>query len=130
MTDSELISLAKNASALAYAPYSGYNVGAAIECEGGEVFTGCNIESAAYGSTICAERCAVSNAVAHGRRDFIRIAVYADGDDYCVPCGNCRQVLYEFAPEMPVLCAKGNGEYMTVPLSDLLPHGFNKTYLT
>jgi len=130
MTDRQLITLAKEASEKAYAPYSRFFVGAAIECGGGTVFTGCNIENAALGSTMCAERCAVCNAVNAGHRDFIRIAVYADSADYCVPCGTCRQVLSEFAPDMEVLCARNDGRYESYKLSELLPKAFNRTYLS
>ena len=105
MTDRELINLAKEASKNAYVPYSRFPVGAALECRGGIVFTGCNIENAALGSTICAERTAACKAISEGHRDFIRIAVYGEGQGYCYPCGACRQFLAEFAPEMEVLYA-------------------------
>ena len=129
MTDRQLIDLAMEASKTAYAPYSRFYVGAAIECTDGTVFTGCNIENAALGSTICAERGAVCNAVSSGHRNFLRIAVYSDSLDYCVPCGTCRQVLSEFAPEMEVLCSRSDGRYVSYKLSDLLPAGFNQSYL-
>ena len=105
MTDRQLINLAEQASRNAYVPYSHFAVGAALECRDGTVFTGCNIENAALGSTICAERTAACKAVSEGRRDFVRIAVYGDGEHYCYPCGACRQFLAEFAPDMEVFSA-------------------------
>ena len=123
MTDRELINLAKEASKNAYVPYSRFAVGAALECRGGVVFTGCNIENAALGSTICAERTAACKAISEGRRDFVRIAIYGEGESYCYPCGACRQFLAEFAPEMEVLSAKKD-RYVSNKLSELLPHTF------
>ena len=125
MNDRELLNLAKQASANAYVPYSKFAVGAALECADGTVFTGCNVENAALGSTICAERTAVCKAVSEGHRQFRRIAVYAEGENYCMPCGACRQVLAEFAKDMEVLCAKVGGRYVSYKLSDLLPHTFS-----
>ena len=125
MTDRELMSRAKKASLNAYVPYSRFAVGAAIECKDGTVFTGCNVENAALGSTICAERTAACKAVSEGHRDFARIAVYGDGEGYCYPCGACRQFLAEFAPEMEVLSAKGGGRYVSYKLSEMLPYTFN-----
>ena len=100
MNDRELLRIAKEASLNAYVPYSGFPVGAALECEDGAVYTGCNVENAAYGDTICAERTAVVKAVSEGQRKFVRIAVYGEGKGYCMPCGSCRQVLAEFSPDM------------------------------
>lgn len=128
MTDRQLINHAKEASKYAYAPYSRFAVGAAIECSNGQVFTGCNIENAALGSTICAERSAVCKAVSEGRRDFIRIAVYANSRDYCVPCGTCRQVLSEFSPDIEVLCVRSDDRYVSYRLNQLLPSSFNQDY--
>lgn len=102
MTDRELINIAVKACENAYAPYSGFCVGAAVECADGSVYTGCNIENSSYGCTNCAERTAVFKAVSEGKRSFRRIAVYADSEDYCLPCGTCRQVLYEFSPNMEI----------------------------
>lgn len=125
MTDRELISLAKKASYNAYAPYSHFSVGAAIQCSDGSVFTGCNIENAALGSTICAERTACVKAVSEGKREFVRIAIYADSQNWPTPCGACRQFLAEFAPEIEILCAKAGDRYVSYKLSELLPHMFN-----
>lgn len=129
MTDRELIEMAKAASSNAYSPYSRFQVGAALECADGTVVTGCNVENAALGCTICAERTAVCKAVSMGKRSFIRIAIYADSPDYCVPCGTCRQVLHEFAPNIEVLCVRGDGRYISCPLKDLLPLSFGQAFL-
>ena len=130
MTDRELINMAVEASENAYAPYSRFAVGAAIECGDGSVVTGCNVECAALGTTFCAERNALCSAVARGYRAFRRIAVYADSQDYCVPCGTCRQLLSEFSPNMEVLCVKSGGRYVSYKLSDLLPAAFGKAFLS
>ena len=113
-----------------YCPYSHFAVGAALECADGTVYTGCNIENAAYSPTVCAERVAVFKAVSEGHRDFVRIAVAGRGEDPCVPCGVCRQVLKEFAPHIEILCVNGRGESRAFTLDDLLPHGFGPESLT
>ncbi|MBQ8263998.1 MAG: cytidine deaminase [Oscillospiraceae bacterium] len=125
MTDRELISIAKKASMNAYVPYSRFSVGAAIECEDGSIFTGCNVENAALGSTICAERTACVKAVSEGHRDFKRIAIYADSENWPTPCGACRQFMHEFAPEVEILCSKAGDRYVSYKLSALMPHAFN-----
>lgn len=125
MTDTELIALAQKAAGQSYSPYSHFRVGAALECADGRVFTGCNIENSAYGDTICAERTAAVKAVSEGEREFVRLAVWGSGDDYCTPCGSCRQFLSEFAGEdMIVLCAKQSGEALKTTLGALLPASF------
>ena len=130
MTTQELCAAARRMLAMAYVPYSHFPVGAALLCADGTVFTGCNIENAAYGSTICAERAAVAKAVSEGHREFSAIAVAGRSEDYCWPCGVCRQVLYEFAPELTVLVARGDGDYVKLPLKELLPHGFGPGHLS
>ena len=125
MNDRELFKIAKEASLHAYVPYSGFPVGAALECEDGTVFTGCNVENAAYGDTICAERTAIVKAVSEGYTKFTRIAIYGESKNYCMPCGSCRQVMAEFSPEMEVLCCKAGGSYVSYPLNRLMPHTFN-----
>lgn len=125
MTDAELIALAEKAAQRSYSPYSHFRVGAALECADGQVYTGCNIENSAYGDTICAERTAAVKAVSEGSKEFVRIAVWGSGDDYCTPCGSCRQFLSEFAAaDMTVLCAKQSGEAMKTTLGALLPASF------
>lgn len=124
MMDRELINLAVSASLKAYAPYSGVYVGAALECTDGEVFTGCNVENVALGNCICAERTALVKAVSEGKTSFRRMAVYADLDRYCMPCGTCRQMFIEFSPGMEVLCVKSGGSYVSYKMEELLPYPF------
>ena len=129
MTDQELVNLAFTMLERSYVPYSHFPVGAALLCADGAVFTGCNVENAAYGSCICAERTALVKAVSEGRRDFVKLAVAGRGGDYCWPCGACRQMLYEFAPGLAVLVARGDGDFVKTTLSELLPHGFGPSSL-
>ena len=129
MTDQALVDLAFTMLDRAYVPYSHFPVGAALLCEDGSLFTGCNVENAAYGSCICAERTALVKAVSEGHRGFVKLAVAGRGEDYCWPCGACRQMLYEFAPALTVLVARGDGDFVRVPLSELLPHGFGPSSL-
>ena len=107
MTDAELISTAVSMQERAYVPYSHFPVGAALLCSDGAVFTGCNVENAAYGSTLCAERTALVKAVSEGRTGgFTAIAIAGRGSDFCWPCGACRQMLFEFAPQLRVLAVR------------------------
>jgi cytidine deaminase len=129
MTDRNLLERAEAAMKNAYCPYSKFPVGAAIECADGAVFTGCNIENASFGATVCAEAAAIAAAVSAGRRDFRRIAVTSGGSSYCLPCGNCRQMLLEFAPQLEVLCSRGDGRYVSYSLASLLPAPFGKNNL-
>lgn len=129
MTYKELIKRAEEAMWTGYAPYSRYRVGAAIECRDGTVFTGCNIENAAYGECLCAERVAAAKAVSAGRTDFMRIAVISDSDEYCMPCGSCRQFLSEFSRDMEFLCARKDTSYVCYSMKDLLPHAFSSEIL-
>jgi len=125
MTDKELADLAWKAREQSYSPYSGFAVGAALECRDGTVYLGCNVEGASYGNAICAERTALVKAVSEGKQSFTRIAVAAVSPDYTAPCGICRQMLYEFSPDMTVLCVDQNREWVAVKLRDLLPLGFS-----
>lgn len=129
MTEQALCRTAIDMMERAYIPYSRFPVGAALECADGTVFTGCNVENAAYGATMCAERTAVFKAVSEGHRDFVRIAIAGKSTDYCVPCGTCRQVLMEFAPDMEVICLNGAGESRKFRLKELLPYGFDRSWL-
>ena len=129
MTREELKSAAVSMLERSYCPYSHFPVGAALECEDGTVYTGCNIENAGYSSTVCAERTAVFKAVSEGHRRFKRIVVAGRSDSPCVPCGECRQVLSEFAPELEVICLDKDGNELALSLTDLLPHSFNKSFL-
>ena len=130
MTDRELVQKAIEMQKFSYCPYSGFPVGAALLCEDGTVFTGCNVESAAYGSTICAERTALLKAVSEGHRDdWQTMAVAGRGEDFCWPCGSCRQMLYEFAPKLRILAVRGDSEFEEALLSALLPRGFGAANL-
>ena len=129
MTREELKATAVAMLDRAYCPYSHFAVGAALECADGTVFTGCNIENAAYSPGICAERTAVAKAVSEGHTDFVRIAIAGRSADFCVPCGVCRQVLREFAPGIEVICLNGKGEEQVFTLSELLPHSFGPEFL-
>jgi cytidine deaminase len=113
----------------AFAPYSGFKVGAALEAEDGTVFTGCNVESASYGLTICAERVAIVKGVSEGHTRFRCVAVVADTDDLTPPCGACRQLLWEFAPDATVTLANLSGKTEEVTVRDLLPRGFDARLL-
>ena len=129
MTKQELCQKAVDMMDMAYIPYSHFPVGAALECSDGTVFTGCNIENAAYGCTICAERTAIVKAVSEGQKDFVRIAIAGKSDDFCVPCGTCRQVMMEFSPGLEVICMNSRGESKKFTLKELLPYGFDSTFL-
>lgn len=129
MTREELKAAAIAMLDRAYIPYSRFPVGAALECADGSVYTGCNVENAVYPAGICAERNAIFHAVAEGHTDFVRIAIAGRSEDYCYPCGICRQVMREFAPEMEVICLNKDGEELALPLRELLPHGFDRTFL-
>lgn len=125
MTDQELVARAIKMQEFSYVPYSHFPVGAALLCDDGTVFTGCNVENAAFGSTICAERTALLKAVSEGRRTgWTAIAIAGRGSDFCWPCGACRQMLYEFAPDLEVLVARKDHQFVKFPLRALLPHGF------
>ena len=129
MTDRQLIAYAQEASENAYVPYSRFRVGAAIECTDGMVYTGCNVENAALGCTICAERTAILKAVSEGHREFRCMAVYADSSEYCYPCGTCRQVIQEFSSDLEILCARRDGRYVSYRISDLLPRSFGPEHM-
>ena len=129
MTPEKLVELAKEAMTYAYAPYSGFMVGAALLCADGTVYQGCNIENAAYGPTNCAERTAFFKAVYDGHRDFTAIAVCGGKDGVITgsfpPCGVCRQVMREFCrDDFLVYVIGAEGSYETLTLAELLPHSF------
>ena len=108
----------------AYAPYSGFAVGAALLDEGGRVFAGANVENASYGLCLCAERSAVAQAVAAGSHRFVALAIVAPGPHPATPCGMCRQVLSEFAPSFPVHCYTADGQSLSTDVASLLPDAF------
>lgn len=127
MTDEKLLEMALEARKFAYVPYSGYRVGAALLAEDGRVFTGCNVENAAYGNALCAERTALVKAVSEGVTRFTKIAIAGSGSAP-FPCGACRQSLYEFAPELDVLVT-WDGHVRKTTLRTLLPEGFGPSSL-
>lgn len=127
VTDEQLGRLrdaARAASERAYCPYSRFHVGAALLGESGRVYAGCNVENASYGLTMCAERNAVFQAVASGERTFTAVAIYTPTPEPAVPCGACRQVLHEFAPEALVYCFAESGPPRRFGVAKLLPHAF------
>ncbi len=125
MTHERLLTYAKEALANAYAPYSHFAVGAALLCADGTVYTGCNIENAAFSPTVCAERVAVFKAVSEGKRDFDAIAIVNGNGTPCSPCGVCRQVMSEFcAPDFTIVLEDKNGKPVPYSLAELLPHSF------
>lgn len=123
----DLVHAAADVRLRAHAPYSHFLVGAALECEDGRVFTGCNVENATYGLTVCAERVAVFKAISEGAkpRTFRRIAVVTAAAKLTPPCGACRQILWEFCGDIPVTMANLSGAETTVSLSTLLPTPFD-----
>lgn len=123
MTDRELYLAAKKAAENAYAPFSNFRVGAALLTQKGDVYLGVNVENSSYGATICAERAAVISAVTAGDREFAKIAIVANGHKV-LPCGICRQFLYEFAPNLKIITGSSEDELEIFKLSELLPNGF------
>ena len=127
MTDDKLIASAAAVREQAYAPYSNFKVGAALKGKSGRVYTGCNVENAAYGPSMCAERTAIFKAVSEGEREFEAIAVVTENG--VSPCGSCRQVMIEFAPDMAVIIADTQGRARFTTVRDLLPDGFTPEHL-
>jgi len=119
-----LIRKALDAQKKAYVPYSGFKVGAALLTKSGNIYTGCNIESASYTPTICAERTAISKAVSEGEQDVKAIAVVGNPEQFTYPCGVCRQVIREFGRDATIIIAKSEDVYKTYKLDELLPHSF------
>jgi cytidine deaminase len=130
LKDSDLIAAARRARRHARAAYSGFTVGAALETADGEIVTGCNIENATYGLTICAERVAMFKALSEGHKKFRRIAVAFDTEGPTPPCGACRQILWEFAGDLELILANTRRETGRHRLSELLPHPFDERNLT
>jgi len=125
----DLAAAALKARRFAHAPFSHFSVGAALEDDGGRVHSGCNVENATYGLTVCAERVAVFKAISEGARKFRRIAVAADTDKPTPPCGACRQILWEFCGDIPVTLVNPRGASETLALKDLFPRPFDATFL-
>ncbi len=123
-SEAELAAAAAEARQRAYAPYSGYAVGAALRTPSGKMYTGVNVENAAYPDSLCAERVAIVKAVSEGHREFVMMAVSTSNGG--TPCGSCRQVMHEFAPRMQVITVNEGGDVvLDVDVSDLLPYGFS-----
>ncbi|HMT08016.1 MAG TPA: cytidine deaminase [Pyrinomonadaceae bacterium] len=125
----KLIEAATTARTRAYAPYSNFQVGAAVEAEGGDIYIGCNVESASYGLTVCAERVAIWKGISCGEKRFKAIAVVVDTEELTPPCGVCRQIIWEFCGDVPVVLANLHGKTETVQMSDLLPRAFDSKFL-
>ena len=121
--EKELLKAAKRAAEKSYSPYSHYKVGCALKTIEGHIFTGCNVENASYSLTICAERNAIFKAISEGHRAFSEIAVYVDSDESFPPCGACRQVIYEFAPDIQVIYANRKAIHKTM-IRELFPSAF------
>lgn len=127
MDDKKLLEIAKDAQCYAYAPYSGYMVGAALLCSDGTVYTGCNVENISYGATICAERSAFIKALSEGKRGFSKLAISVSGDEIGLPCGICRQVISEFVDDKDflIICGNNQNEYKSFLYSELMPFAFS-----
>lgn len=128
-TEKELVEAATKVRENAYAPFSEFKVGAALETDDGQIIVGSNVESASYGLTVCAERVAVWNAISQGKRKITKIAVVADTEDLTPPCGVCRQIIWEFGGNIPVIFANLNGKVETVQMKELLPRAFDTKFL-
>jgi cytidine deaminase len=128
-TEEELIAEAEKARQNAYAPYSNFKVGAAVETDDGDIYIGCNVESASYGLTVCAERVAIWKGISRGVTKFGRIAVVVDTEEPTPPCGTCRQIIWEFCGDVPVILANLHGKRETVMMSELLPRAFDSKFL-
>lgn len=124
-----LVSVARSAQSRAWAPYSSFRVGAALEARDGSVTSGCNVENASYPAGICAERSALAAAVVSGAREFSRVVIVSDAETPAPPCGMCRQALVEFAPNLEVVSVAANGARAQWSLADLLPFPFTPSSL-
>lgn len=120
----KMIELAQSAMKNSYSPYSDFKVGACLKTTSGKYFVGTNIENSSFGASLCAERSALASAVSNGEKNFEAIAIVSSSNNFCPPCGICRQVLSEFGDDMKVILAKSPKEYAVYNLSELLPHKF------
>lgn len=125
----QLVETAKAARLRSVAPFSNFMVGAAVKTEDGTVYTGCNIESASYGLTVCGERVAIWKALSEGERHFAELAIVADTETLTPPCGTCRQIIWEFARDATIILANLRGESQTVSIRELLPRAFDARFL-
>lgn len=128
MNKEKLIEAANEAREKAFAPYSNFQVGAALETSEGEIIIGCNIESASYGLTVCAERVAIWKAVSEGKKEFKSITVAVDTETLTPPCGACRQIIWEFCGDIPVTLTNLTGKTETVQMKELLPRAFDSNF--
>jgi cytidine deaminase len=124
-----LISAARSARENAYAPYSDFRVGAGLRAASGRIFGGCNVENATYGLTVCAERVAIFKAISEGERGFDAIVVVTDTDSLTPPCGSCRQLIWEFCGDVPVILANLKGKVEIIQMRDLFPKPFDASSL-
>jgi cytidine deaminase len=124
-----LIAAAKRARENAHAPYSNFRVGAALRASSGRIFGGCNVENATYGLTVCAERVAIFKAVSEGERGFNAISVVTDTDTLTPPCGACRQLIWEFCGDVPVILANLKGKIEVIQMKELFPKPFDSSNL-
>lgn len=125
----ELVEAAKRVRENAFAPYSNFKVGSAVISEDGKIFSGCNVESASFGLTVCAERVAIWKAVSEGETELAGIAVVADTEELTPPCGVCRQIIWEFCGDVPVILANLKGDVEKILISELLPRAFDTKFL-
>ncbi len=131
LSHDKLFEFAQEARKRAIAPYSKFQVGAVVVTTEGKIFSGCNIEVSSYGLTLCAERVALFKALSEGEKNFSQIAVIADiKDEPCFPCGACRQVLWDFAPNAEIFCANTSGKIQVFQMSDLIPYAFGSDNLS
>ena len=128
-SENQLIEAAMKARLRSVAPFSNFLVGAALQTKGGKVFTGCNVESASYGLTVCAERVAIWKALSEGERDFTDLVVVADTEALTPPCGTCRQIIWEFAKHATIVLANLRGQQEEVSIKQLLPRAFDARFL-
>ncbi|MGH9933305.1 MAG: cytidine deaminase [Pyrinomonadaceae bacterium] len=126
----ELIEIAKTARLRSIAPFSNFLVGAAVKTADGKVYLGCNVESASYGLTVCAERVAIWKALSEGERKFTELAIVADTSTLTPPCGTCRQIIWEFAKDATIVLGNLRGETQVVSIRELLPRAFDARFLS
>ena len=128
-SENQLIEQATAARVRSVAPFSKFLVGAALQTDEGKVFTGCNVESASYGLTVCAERVAIWKALSEGERDFARLVIVADTEQLTPPCGTCRQIIWEFCKHATIVLANLQGQKEELDIADLLPRAFDARFL-
>ena len=127
--EDRLVAEAEKAKRNAHAPYSQFHVGAALETEDGQVFSGCNVEISSYGLSVCAERVAIFKAVSEGKRSFRRMVIVTETEEFCPPCGACRQVIWDFAPDLEIVLVNSRGERQRWRIGELYPNAFGNEYL-